>query len=85
MQGSLTLAACWRDESDNKVLKASAQTSHSAVFHSRVLATWRLHSSRASLKRKAQDVRSAKKKGLRHAGKLCCTVARPWARAGVQL
>ena len=62
MQGSPTLAACWRDESDNKVLKAIAQTSHSAVFHSRVLATWRLHSSRASLKRKAQDVRSNKKR-----------------------
>ncbi len=43
LQGSPALAGAWRDESDNKILKAIAATAHASVFHGRCLTGWHLH------------------------------------------
>lgn len=55
-QGSPALAACWRDDSDNEILKSIAAHSHPVVFHRRVLTTWRQFPQRAAArKRKTKD------------------------------
>ena len=57
-QGSPALGAAFRDESDNKILKAIGQHSHALVFHKRVLATHQLHlDGQEKRKRKATEDR----------------------------
>ena len=52
--GSPAMGACWKDESDNKLLKAMGGSAHAMVFHERVLSTWDLHNEGPkSLKRKS--------------------------------
>ena len=50
--GAPRLSAAWKDESDNRLLKAIAAAAHSGVFHPRVLSTWDMHTNGTKNRRK---------------------------------